>query len=126
MTRAHRLLAFAIVAVLATSVFGAAATLGLTSDRLGAGSAVVADCDTGGISVDYAGDPEPVFALVVSGLAATCNGGRAQATVTKADGSSPVSSTATAIVTGGSVTIPLPAAVPAADVERYHVVVVGP
>jgi hypothetical protein len=125
-TRAHRLLAFAIVAVFAASVFGAAATLGLSSDRLGAGSAVVADCDTGGITVDYVGDPGPVSGLVVSNLAAACNGGRARATITKADGSSPVSSVGTATVSGGAVTITFPSSVPAADVGRYSVVVVGP
>jgi hypothetical protein len=125
-TRAHRLLAFAIVAVFATSVFGAAATLGLTSDRLAAGSAVVADCDTGGITVDYTGDPGPVTGLVVSGLSSSCNGGRARATVTKADGSSPVSSSGTTIVSGGAVTITFPASVAAANVGRYLVVVVGP
>lgn len=125
MTRAHRLLAFAIVAVLATAVFGAAATLGVDTDRLGAGSAPVLDCDIGGITVDYSGDPGPVSGLVVSGLSSACNGRRARATVTKADGSSPVSSTAIAIVSGGTVTIPLPSPVAAADVQRYHVVVAG-
>jgi hypothetical protein len=125
-TRAHRLLAFAIVAVFATSVFGAAATLGLSSDRLGAGSTVVADCDTGGITVNYTGDPGPVSGLVVSNLAAACNGGRARATVTKADGTSPVSSTAVATVSSGAVTITFPTSVAPENVGRYHVVVVGP
>jgi hypothetical protein len=122
----RRVLAYAVVALLATAAFGAAATLGVPSDNVAATGVNVTDCDTGGVTVDYTGDPGPVTAVVITSLAPSCNGGRAWATVTKFDGTSPVSSTALATVSGGQVTIPLPSAVPAANVQRYHAVVVAP
>lgn len=48
------IIAIALAAVIGTGIYGLAASLNVTSDTLGAGSAVVAACQTGAINVTYA------------------------------------------------------------------------
>jgi hypothetical protein len=63
-----------------TTVFAFAATLGVTSDGVGAGNAAVASCDTDGVSTAYANDWDAtdkryeVTSVTVSGIADTCDG----------------------------------------------------
>jgi hypothetical protein len=122
----RRILALTIVAIVATAVFGAAATLGVSARPLGAGSDVVGDCHTGNPpAVVYTYTDNKVVSLTVSGLATTCNGGSLKATVTKADGTSPVQGTAAATVTNQSATVTFPSpGVPGQDVGTYHLVIV--
>jgi len=75
-TLTARILVCAIVAVLATACFGAAATLGLSTDRVGAGSATSAlDCATGTtVAYEYSG--ANVTGAVVANLPAGCQSGK--------------------------------------------------
>lgn len=122
----HRILAVIVVAILATSVYGAAATLGVSARPLGAGSDVVADCHTGPApTVTYHYTGNNVVSLTVTGLAATCNGGTLKATVTRANGTNPVSGTTGVTVASQSATVSLPApGVPGQDVGAYRLVIV--
>lgn len=111
-------------AVAASAVLGAAATLTTAGPQLGAGGAVVADCDTGGIAVAYVGAPGPVTAIQVTGLDARCDGGALQAMVDDGAGGNQASGMAT--VTGGGATVPLTPIRAAEAVARWRVVVVTP
>lgn len=125
-----RLLALAAVALAATAVPGAAATLGVTGHQLGAGHAPVPSCDDDGqatVAYVYEGDPgSPVTGLAVSGLDSACNGGLLRATVTRTDGSGAVHGTTAVTVASGGATVTLASAVEAEDAQRTILVVVGP
>ncbi len=63
-----------------TTVFGFAATLGVSTDGLGAGNASVGSCDTDGVSTAYANGWDAtdkryeVTTVTISGIADTCDG----------------------------------------------------
>lgn len=122
----RRILAFTLLALAATAVFGAAATLGVSARQLGAGSAVVGDCHTGSPpTVTYGYADNKVVSLTVSGLSGSCDGGNLLATVTKGDGSSPVQGVAQVTVAGGSATVQFPSpGVPGQDAGAYQIVLV--
>ncbi len=128
----RRILAFLVVAIVATSVWGAAATLGVSARPLGAGSDVVGDCHAGlAPTVAYTyGTTNNVLAVKATGLASTCVGGTAQATVADAAGAALASGTSTVTATSptsAEVTIQFAApGAPAADVKQYHLVIVTP
>ncbi len=128
----RRILALLVIALVATSVWGAAATLGVSARSLGAGSAVVGDCHTGPApTVAYTyGTTNDVLAVKATGLAPTCVGGTAQATVADASGAGLASGIATVTATSATsaeVTVAFAApGAPAADVEQYHLVIVKP
>jgi hypothetical protein len=95
-----------IVAVGAVSA-SAASLGGVTSDSVGVDSGVVASCDTDGISVDYtvayaaASQRYNVASVVLTGVAAACNG--KAFSVTLADDTTPLGeSTGTVSLGGGS------------------------
>jgi hypothetical protein len=121
----RRLVPIAVAAaIVGAAVVGAAASLPLASDHLAAGNAVVARCDTGGVSVAYVGAPGNVTALAVTQLDAACDGGAIKATVTDLAGGNVASGSA--VVSSGSATIPLSPARPAEVVRRWRIVVVTP
>jgi hypothetical protein len=123
----RRTIACGSVAIVATAAFGAAATLGVFSHNISAGSSVVARCDLNhSITVDYIGDPGPVTGLVVSDLDSACNGGQVSATVSRSDGTAAVSSTVAGTASGGAATVNFPTSIPPEDVQRYFVAVVTP
>jgi hypothetical protein len=113
------------------AVFGAAASLTLNPDGLGANNAAVATCDGNGVTTSYTNTWDTtdgryeVTSVTVKGVADTCDGLNLGVTLTNSGGSS---------VGGGSMTIPSSAAVdhtvtplstsPAASsVENVHVVI---
>src|SRR5712691_7606240 len=61
------LIALLIGGAIAAGVYGFAASLGVTSDSLGAGSTTVAACQTGTINVSYA----PTYKSTLPGYEAT-------------------------------------------------------
>lgn len=111
-------------AVTGAAVVGVAATFGLASSDLGAGSAAIARCDTGGITVTYESAPGPVTAINISDLDSACDGGRAHAAVEDSAGDS--SAVGSAVVAGGGARVALPSPRPAEDIARWRVVVVTP
>jgi hypothetical protein len=86
-----------------TTVFGFAATLGVSGSELGAGNAAVASCDTDGVSTSYdnawdAADKRyEVTTVTITGIANTCDGKTLKVALT--DGSN-------VLLGSGSVTIP--------------------
>lgn len=86
-----------------TTVFGFAATLGVTGTDLGAGNAAVASCDTDGVSTNYdnawdATDKRyEVTTVTVTGIADTCDGKLLKVALTDS---------ANAMLGDGSVTVP--------------------
>lgn len=63
-----------------TTVFGFAATLGVTGTDLGAGNAAVASCDTDGVTTSYGNDWDTtdkryeVTSVTINGIADACDG----------------------------------------------------
>jgi hypothetical protein len=127
-----RLLVGCVVATAVfAAVFGAAATMGLTPDGLGANSAGVSACDSNGVTTSYANTWDAtdnryeVTSVTVKGVADTCDGLTMKVTL---------ASVANADIGNGSMTIPTNAAVdhtvtplsvnPAASaVANVHVVI---
>lgn len=79
----------AIVLATAVAVFGAvfafAASLGVSSATLGAGSGVVSSCDTNGVTTTYGTTYSSgyiVNSITVTGIAAACDGLTVSATLT--------------------------------------------
>lgn len=133
--RPCRWAAVAVLAVTASMALipGSAASLGgLTAKRLGAGSAVVAACDTNGFIVGYTTSAGSVSAVNVSGIADPgCEGGELSLRLVDASG--------VVVVAGGPQTVPTDGdtldnamsvqvnpPVMAATVTAIHVVVTGP
>jgi hypothetical protein len=119
----RRLLAVLLLAIVATAVHGAAATLGVSARPIGAGSAVVGRCHTGPaptVTYSYGAD-NTVTGLAVSNLNAGCDGGHLQAVVTDAGGTALASGSASVAAGAASITFP-PA--PAAQVAGYRISIV--
>jgi hypothetical protein len=113
------------------AVFAMAATLGVSSETVGAGDAAVASCDTDGVTTGYApawdaGDERyEVATVTIKGIAAACNGKAAKVTLTGSSGASLGEGTATLSVGGGDTTddVTVAPAAAAADVTGVHVVI---
>lgn len=118
-----------IVAVLPAS----AATLGgLAPGALGAGSAVVAACDSDGFSADYTTSSGSVTSVTISQIADPgCEGGQLSLTLADSSGTSvgaggPQTVPADGDTTANSMTVALSPAPAASSVAAIHVVVTGP
>jgi hypothetical protein len=119
----RRLLAVLLLAIVATSVHGAAATLGVSARPLGAGSSVVGRCHTGTAPVvAYTYTNNTVTGLTVSNLHADFNGGHLQAVVTDSAGADLRNGTSSVQVGGATVTFSSPVA--AAAVAGYRISIV--
>lgn len=112
--RRRLILALVIGSVVFATVVGMAAALGpVTAENLGAGNSVVASCDTDGVSVSYSTSYDgtdgryEVTGVTVDGIANTCDG--QTLTVALAD-------SAGALLTEGSVTVPVDALATTASV----------
>lgn len=111
------------------AAFGMAASLGgNTSGSLGADDAVVASCDTDGVTTAYAqvynttGSPGyKVDTVTVGGIAAACNGESISAVLTGAAGAS--LETVTGTVSGTSVTLDFAATTLVESVAGIHIVI---
>jgi hypothetical protein len=127
-----RILGAAMAVSAATTMFGAAASLGgLSATQLGADGGPVAACDSNGFSVSYVLSSGTVVSVTVSGIAdPACEGGQLSLTLT--NGSTSVGSGGAVTITpdgdgaDNSVTVPISPQPNAASVNGIHIVVVGP
>ena len=128
--RRHVAVAVALATAMVVPAF--AASLGLSSGRLGAGDAVVSACDTNGFTVSYTTSGGNVASVGVSGIADPgCEGGRLSVTLANASGTAVGSGGPQTVATDGdttdnSMTIALSPTPAASVVARVHVVVTGP
>ena len=123
-----------ITGAAATAIFGAtyglAASLGLTSDTLGAGNVVVAACQVGAFNATYqptyaAGQPGyQATTVTLTGMTSGCQSKAYKATLYGAGGASLLETTGTMPVAFGPVAISF-AGVNAASVTGIAVVISG-
>jgi hypothetical protein len=125
------LLALAVGATAFGSIYGLAASLGVSSDTLGEGSTAVAACQatTSPVNVKYT----PAYtatgyqttSITLTGLLPSCDNKSVFVTLTGTNGlsTSPVSVTGNTGTSGGTLTIT--AAAPAADVTGVRVAITG-
>jgi hypothetical protein len=116
----------AAAAVFAT-VLGVAASLGVTSDNLGAGSDDVASCDPDGVGTSYVlrYDNDTGFVVdkvVVTGVHSNCAGQKLTVVLTE-DGDQLASKTVDVPTGGGNVTVDFTTEPKASDVNDVHVAI---
>ena len=118
----RRLIACTAVAVVATAGFGAAASLGVTADGVGAGSAdPTVDCSAG-TTVAYTYTGNDVSSVLVADLPSGCQGGRVWLALLDATGAK-VSEAAPVVASGATATLDV-TDVPASQVKKYSIAVV--
>lgn len=124
-----RLLAAAIIAVVSFSaVYGLAASLNLSSDGLGAGTATVAACQSGTLTATYTSSYSAstpgytVGTVTVTGLATTCYSKAYRITLYGSGGTSLGEATGTTPSSGTSFSATFSPAVAAASVTGVAVV----
>ena len=133
-TTRRKVVAFTIAALGITGLgLASAAQLNLTSGALGAGTTVVASCDTDGVAVKFAdtfssaAKGYAVSGVTLSGVATACAGQNITIDLLDNDPAATATSigTLTAVVPagGGTVTIPVTASVKASDVKGVAVVI---
>ena len=128
----RRHVAVAVALATAAVVPAFAASLGLSSDRLGAGAAVVSACDADGFTVSYTTSGGNVTSVGVGGIADPgCEGGSLQVTLANASGTSVGAGGPQAVPTDGdttanAMTVALSPTPAAGVVTAVHVVVTGP
>lgn len=118
----RRLIACIAIAVTASACFGAAATLGLSSDGVGAGSANPTVNCAPGTTVTYSYTGNDVSAVQVANLPSDCHGGKVWLALLDASGTR-VSEAAPVIASGASATLNVDD-VPASQVKKYTIAVV--
>jgi len=109
---------------LATTVFGAAASISFVTDSLGGATAATPRCTTAGLTIFQNLSAGTVVSVTISGLPAACGGALAQATVN--NGAVSGSGSATVPGGGGSVTVPLAVAPAVTAAEQTDVLLTGP
>jgi hypothetical protein len=127
------LIAVLVGAAIFAGVYGFAASLGVTSDSLGAGSSAVAACQAGSVNVSYT----PAYSAALPGYQATtvtvgnldetagaCGGKAIRVTLTNGANASLGEQTAT-LPTGAGTTQNFTFNVSAASVYGVHVVISG-
>src|SRR5205823_4606551 len=113
------------------AVYGLAASLNLTSDSLGAGTAVVAACQAGTLNATYtstysAGTPGyTVGTVTVSGLAATCYSKAYKITLSTTANASLGEATGTTPASGTSFSAAFAPALSATSITGVTVVISG-
>lgn len=133
-TTRRKVVAFTIAALGITGLgLASAAQLNLTSGALGAGTTVVASCDTDGVGVKFAdtfsaaAKGYAVSGVTLTGVATGCAGQSITIDLLDADPAGTAASlgtlTATVPAGGGTVNIPVTASVKAADVKGVAVVI---
>lgn len=108
----------------AGAVFGAAASMSLQSDRLGAARAATPRCTAAGLTVFQNLSAGTVVSVTVGSLPAACGGATLQATVN--NGLTNASGSIAVPAGGGSVTVTLGSAPAVSAVEQTDLVVIGP
>lgn len=119
-----RRMAGLIVLCGAGAVVGAAASLTVSSDTLGAASAAMPRCTTAGLGIVQNLAAGTVVSVMVSGIPATCGGAVLQATVN--NGITSGSGSATVPAGGGAVTVTLGLAPVVTTAAQTDLVLVGP
>ncbi len=118
----------AAAAVFAT-VLGVAASLGVTSENLGAGSDDVASCDPNGVTTSYTvawdnSDKQfEVTQVTVSGIASECADHNVQIALLSGSSTLATAGPQTVGSSGGSVNFSISPGVPAAQVTDIHVTI---
>jgi hypothetical protein len=110
--------------MLAALAVGLAASLAVTSDALGAGTASTPRCTTAGLTVFQNLSVANVASVTVATLPAACATATLQVTVN--NGITTGSGSTTVPAGGGSVTVTLAVAVAATAAETTDIVLVGP
>jgi uncharacterized membrane protein (DUF4010 family) len=106
--------------------FASAATIGTVTDAgLGAGNAVVAACDTDGVTVGYttaytSNVGYTVSQVNITGIAAACDNKAVKVTLTKANGTGNVEGTGT-VTPSGSANVAVSNGPAAVDVEKVFI-----
>jgi hypothetical protein len=106
-----------------------AASLGLNSDRIGAGNAAITTCgNTSGASVTYGVSGGLVTSVVVANLPAGCGGGSLSVTLVGAGGTSLASPGPLVLPStpAPGATLAIGGSVSSASVVRSDLVIVGP
>jgi hypothetical protein len=106
------------------AVFGAAASLAVTSSTLGAASTATPRCTAAGLSVLQNLSGTTVISVTVSGLPAAC--GTATLQVAVNNGVANATGSAAVPAGGGSVTVVLGSAPAVSTTEQIDLVLVGP
>ena len=118
----RRLIACTAVAIVATAGFGAAASLGVTADGVGAGSAnPTVDCSVG-TTVTYTYTSNNVSSVQVTNLPSACQGGKIWLALLDATGAK-VSEAAPVVASGATAALDV-TDVAASSVKKYSIAVV--
>jgi hypothetical protein len=118
----RRLIACIAIAVLASTCFGAAASLAVTADRVAAGSSNPSVTCATGTTVTYVYTGSNVSSVQVSNLPSACHDGKIWLALQDATGAK-VSEAAPVIASGASATLNVED-VPASQVKKYTIAVV--
>lgn len=131
--RKRLLIALAVGTAVFAGAYAMAASLAVSSTRLGSGNAAVTSCDTDGVATSYTVSYSAtgtagykIDTAEISGVAAACNGGSMKVTLTGASDASlaertqVVAAASTYSVNFGT------AGVLASDVTGVHVTIAGP
>ncbi|MER3397505.1 MAG: hypothetical protein C4316_03040 [Chloroflexota bacterium] len=122
------LVSVAVILLVASVAYAAAASLNVDGGVVQAGSGSVGQCDTDGVSVGYHVKYDNnvndfvVDFVTVSGIASACAGKTVAVQLTK-DGSAISGASGTATVQGSSVQVNLSTPAKAADVNDVHVAI---
>jgi hypothetical protein len=108
----------------AGAVVGAAASLAVTSDTLGAARVATPRCTAAGLTVFQNLSAGTVISVTVGGLPAACGGGTLQVSVN--NGAVNAAGSAAVPAGGGSVTVALGSAPAVSTAEQTDLVVIGP
>lgn len=112
------------ILTLSSAVIGAASSLGLASDSIGAATVATERCTTAGLSVLQTLTASSVTSVTVGVLPAACAGGVLRVAVN--NGTTSSQGTATIPGGGGTVTVTLALAVPVTLTDEIDAVVSGP
>ena len=131
--RKRLLIAAAVGTAVFAGAYAMAASLSVSSTRLGSGNAVVTSCDTDGVAstytVSYSATGTAGYKIdttEISGVAPACNGGSMKITLTGASNASLAERTqAVSAASNYSVNF-APAGILASDVTGVHVTIAGP
>jgi len=108
----------------ASAILGAAASVALSSDSLGAANSATPRCTVAGLTVFQNLSAGTVVSITIGSLPAACGGATVQATVN--NGVTSGSGSASVPAGGGSVTVTLGAAPLVTANEQTDLVVLGP
>lgn len=125
--RGHRLKLRLVTALVfagaGSASYAAAASLGIVSGPLAAGTTAVPACDTDGFTYTRALDAShDVAQVTVSGINAACAGGTLVLTLTDSSAAA-IGSGSGAVTSSGYVTVSIDTPPPAASVMAYHVAI---